>query len=280
MKNILIPTDFSYNAWNALEYAATVFKQEPCQFFILNVYDMDYGNRATLTAEGIDNYQFEGNKEKSVLGLKEWMKKTEDMDLHKETAFHSISTLNDLLPAMQETVKDHAIDLVVMGTKGVSNYETKVYGSNAINTMEHMDDCPILSVPSHAEVNNIREIVLPTDYHIKYDKKHLDELKLFMQACKAELRVLHVGDDRNLTATEKENKRSLESKLQGTPHTFHHLSGSDVNETVRHFIDSRGSEMMAFGNKRHTFISKLFSSNMTMEFGMFSKVPLFVMAGN
>ena len=38
MKKIILPTDFSDNALNAIDYAMQLFKDEVCAFFILNVY--------------------------------------------------------------------------------------------------------------------------------------------------------------------------------------------------------------------------------------------------
>ena len=38
MKNILLPTDFSDNSWNAIEYALKLFKDEPCKFYLLHTY--------------------------------------------------------------------------------------------------------------------------------------------------------------------------------------------------------------------------------------------------
>ena len=38
MKNILVTTDFSENAWNATLYALELFKNEVCVFHLLNTY--------------------------------------------------------------------------------------------------------------------------------------------------------------------------------------------------------------------------------------------------
>lgn len=38
MKRILIPTDFSENAWNAISYAMQLFSNQTCEFFLLNTY--------------------------------------------------------------------------------------------------------------------------------------------------------------------------------------------------------------------------------------------------
>ena len=37
MKNILLPTDFSENSWNAIKYALEFYKNTPVNFYILNV---------------------------------------------------------------------------------------------------------------------------------------------------------------------------------------------------------------------------------------------------
>ncbi|MCJ7759202.1 MAG: universal stress protein, partial [Gillisia sp.] len=38
MKKILLPTDFSETARNALEYALNFYKGEPCTFYFLSIY--------------------------------------------------------------------------------------------------------------------------------------------------------------------------------------------------------------------------------------------------
>ena len=41
MKNILIPTDFSENSWNAIEYALHFFSKSSCNFYLLHVNTAD-----------------------------------------------------------------------------------------------------------------------------------------------------------------------------------------------------------------------------------------------
>ena len=39
-RRILLPTDFSKNAWRAITYAQELYKNESCNFYILNVFFM------------------------------------------------------------------------------------------------------------------------------------------------------------------------------------------------------------------------------------------------
>jgi len=38
-RKILLPTDFSKNAWNAMTYAIELYKDEVCEFYILNTFN-------------------------------------------------------------------------------------------------------------------------------------------------------------------------------------------------------------------------------------------------
>ncbi len=53
MKNILIPTDFSENSWNALNYTIELFKHETVNFYLLHIGDINQtdvvGNSFELT---------------------------------------------------------------------------------------------------------------------------------------------------------------------------------------------------------------------------------------
>ena len=49
-KKILIPTDFSKNAWGAICYALELFKNEQCDIYILNCYDVDEYTTDELTS--------------------------------------------------------------------------------------------------------------------------------------------------------------------------------------------------------------------------------------
>ena len=43
MKNVLIPTDFSGNSWNAIRYGLNFFEKEHCNFYVLHVNSSKIG---------------------------------------------------------------------------------------------------------------------------------------------------------------------------------------------------------------------------------------------
>ena len=55
MRKILIPTDFSENAMNAIQYAIELFKYEKSDYYIMHAYQDDiYVDETLLENESID----------------------------------------------------------------------------------------------------------------------------------------------------------------------------------------------------------------------------------
>ncbi len=139
MKNILVPTDFSDNAYSALYYATRLFKNEPCRFLILNTLDPD---PAIISGHG-DSQLINESKEKLTEILHSIVRDTEDYD----HSFESISTTEKLLETIEKTVKDKGIDLIVMGTKGATGAKGFFIGSTTSNVIQKIKCCPVLAVP-------------------------------------------------------------------------------------------------------------------------------------
>ena len=55
MKKILIPVDFSENAWNAALYAAELYENNVCEFYLLHVFHFDAYTTSNLMAPDIGN---------------------------------------------------------------------------------------------------------------------------------------------------------------------------------------------------------------------------------
>ena len=71
MKNILLPTDFSENSWNAIKYALQLFKNETCRFFLLNTYTPAIYQVEYVLLEPAQFGMVDAVKENSLKKLKE-----------------------------------------------------------------------------------------------------------------------------------------------------------------------------------------------------------------
>jgi nucleotide-binding universal stress UspA family protein len=276
-KKILIPTDFSKNAWNAITYAADLFKDQECSFYLLNSYSSTRHSRADLMAVDPRELSFQNEKIKSQDGLD---KISEMLDLREQNINHTytvLSVLDDPLNAIKEAVEKLDIGLIVMGTKGVSNYDHRLFGTHTITIMEKMRNCPTLGIPMGASAVGLKEIVFPTSFRTHYKHRELIHLVDLAKSQNANICVLHVTESEKLEEEQQYNKTLLADCLEGTSFSFHLMGGADPAAGIKSFVESRNSDMVAFINSKHSFITNLLTTPLVKELGMFSKVPLLVM---
>lgn len=276
-KRILIPTDFSPNAYNAIKYAMALFATERCEFFILNSYYLSgYSKDNLLSPEPTEEEreQVKGNSERGMKQLKAQMRPFEAESQHSFTYLNEFGPFYDTLNRVVES-KDVA--LVIMGTRGHSDSKNVILGSNAVNVMEKIRYCPVMAIPSHLTYSAPNEIVFPTSFLNTYKEKELDVMLLLAKLTNAPIRVLHVQKDRTLTDAQLKIKAQLDAILAPVPYTYHTLYDMDVNDGVRSFVQSRESEMIAFVNKKHNFFGGIFSNPMVRELGKTANVPILAM---
>tara|TARA_R110002111_G_scaffold77451_2_gene123086 strand:+ start:3237 stop:4091 length:855 start_codon:yes stop_codon:yes gene_type:complete len=275
---ILLPTDFSKNAWHAISFALELYKKDQCDFYILNVFSTTSHIVDSLMNMEPGSEMYETAKLDSENGLA----KVLDMLVFKDSKnpkhhFKTISTFNNVVEAIKNIVEEKDIEMIIMGTKGETNYKKIVYGSTAINVMEKVRNCPIIVVPELAKHSLPKEIVFPTSYKTHLKRRELNYLTELAENCNASIRILHVSEEDKLDKKQLNNKKLLEEYFENIDYSFHALSAIDIPTAINCFVESRGSDMVAFINKKHTFFSSILSNPLVKEMGYNSRVPLMAM---
>ena len=273
-----MPTDFSKNAWHAINYALELYKDDPCDFYVLNAFmATGYLTDSLLVPEPGEDY-YESAKLESENGLAKVLDMISFKD-NKNTKhkFHPLTTFNNPLEAIINTVEDKDIELVVMGTKGQTGSRKVIYGSNAILVMEKVRNCPVIVVPKDAKHNLPKEIVFPTNYKSPFKRRELNYLIEIAKKCNAAIRVIHVLEEKKLNKNQMDYKAMLNTYFEGLDYSFHQLRHMDIAAAINCFIESRDSDMVAFINKKHMFFGSILSQPLVKNIGYHSSVPMLVM---
>lgn len=277
-RKILLPTDFSKNAWHAISYALKLYKKDQCDFYILNVFSATSNIIDSLINMEPGSELYETAKLDSENGLAKIldMLAFKDNDNPKHH-FNTISTFNNVVEAIKNIVEEKDIEMIIMGTKGKTASRTRVFGSVAIDVMEKVRNCPVIVVPETAKHNLPKEIVFPTSYKTHLKRRELNHLVDLAKNCQAAIRVLHISTEDKLSEKQLNNKKLIEEYFEGVEYTYHSLSHMDVPTAINCFVESRGSDMVAFINKKHAFFRSILTHPLVKEIGYDSKVPLLVM---
>ena len=179
MRKILIPTDFSSNAFNALRFALYLFKDDSCKFFLINAFQLYYFTTDSLLVPGPGEPAYDEARDASEAGLDDLIDQISIISDSRYHQFQTISSYNSVLKAIEESVTNYGIELIIMGTKGTNNRETNLFGSNAVSVIENIKKCPVLIIPEQTpylkEVQ--KEIVLATNYKTSFRLGEISYLK-------------------------------------------------------------------------------------------------------
>lgn len=274
MKNIILPTDFSENAYNAIDYALQLFKDEQCTFFLLNtytpvLYDSEYMYYSpTMSLDEI----YRANSKKGLTRLEKRLKKEYNNPNHR---FEKVSAFSFLPDEINEMVKEKDIDLVVMGTQGATGAKEVLFGTQTVHAIKKAT-CPVLAIPAEYEYQPIENILLPTDLSIGFKENQLQVLRALSTSTKATLHILHVLHEEKLNKDQEDGKKELAKYFKDVNHDFHIVKADDVKETILRFPKENPIELVAMINNKHSFFENLFFKPVVHSVGFHIKVPFLV----
>ncbi|MGB5203482.1 universal stress protein [Eudoraea sp.] len=276
-KRILLPTDFSKNALNAIRYALDMHEKEKCEFYLLNVYQVKgYSTKSIMVPEPGD-VDYEAAKKLSLDGLEKQMEILSLREENPKHRFYKISQYNSILYGVKNIIAKKDIDLVVMGTKGAGGTRSTIFGTNTVNIMEKVTECPVLGIPENVRFAPPKEIVFPTDFKASFKRREIQVLLDIAKSHKSPIRVLHIMESSKLSKIQENNKVLLDHMLDVVDHSFHTMSDVKVQKGIDTFIQSRESGMVAFMNKKHMFFGSILSNPLVKELGYYSEIPILVL---
>ncbi len=272
--NVLIPTDYSKNAFNAVVYAFELFANEDCTFHIFHSYFLARSAQGNVLFPEPEPAEYDAvakNSFEKMALLKSKVGLLADNPRHTIHFDHKFGTLIDVI---EEKVKREKIDLVVMGTRGITNDREVAYGRNSVNVMENIRACAVLAVPANISYKKIKKIVFPTNFKTQFNEK---EMKTFVKIAQLEnsaIQILHIGKEANLSEKQKHNRKQLENFFKDAEYTYHWLENTTVKEGVLSFVDQQKSGLISFVNRKHWFFGSVFSNPLVKSLGIHSKVPI------
>ncbi len=277
MKNILIPTDFSENAWNATKYAIALFEHEECVFHLLNTYTPSIAH-SRFMASAVNGGMEDATRVNSQRGLEKVVEDIQKTYQNPNHYFETISSFSLLVDEVKELVEEKKIDLVVTGTKGASGVEEVFMGSNTVRIIKSIKDCPVLAIPQHFEFETPSEIAFATDFNRFYTVSELQPLIDMAQTFNAAVRIVHVQYEiKALTELQQFNLSMLRKYLNEVEHYVHTVSElNSVSKTLEVFTDELDIHLLAMLNYQHSYMERMTREPVVKRIAFHTQIPLLV----
>lgn len=277
MKRILIPTDFSDNSWNAIVYAFNFFENTPCEFHIVNAYDLAATQLLTTISSQKIGQQYELLRSASKKGLDMIMEDIENSKTSMLHSFKTISRLGELVEVLQSLLKENHYDLVLMATKGATGAKEIFMGSNTHKVVQYLDSCPVLVIPEECRYQEISNIAFATNFERMYFKSEINSIKDLGKIHDATIRMIQVYEEPKLSEMQSFNSSTLEHYFSNRKHDFHVIEDfSTVENAIQAFIEELEIDVLAMINYPHGFIKRLLREPVIKKITFHTVIPFLV----
>ncbi|WP_299112117.1 universal stress protein [uncultured Winogradskyella sp.] len=276
MLSILLPTDFSENSKNAINYALEFFKYQKVQFYFMHAYRNEFYDHDELVSRDVFDDVLEKVKTDSKNNLEKLFKEVNEIAPNPRYTYHSISANNSLVEEANEIADKHNIDLIVMGTKGKSNERHIIFGSQTFQVLKYVD-CPVLAIPSNYKNTQPKHILFPTDYLIPYKRRELKLLSVLAKSYRSKIDVMYVSTSNKLSIRQEDNKDFIKDALIVNKVDFNIKNDKNVADAIISHIEESDIDMITMVNTQHSFLEDmLFPSTIDkVSFGL--EIPLLAM---
>ncbi|MFX0557913.1 universal stress protein [Maribacter sp. CXY002] len=278
MKNFLVATDFSHDAYNALFYCTQLMKWHPCTFYILNVY-----NETTVLE----------SKKEQILPSKKLLEELKIQSNEKLThtfhkivldnnnarhTFKTISKKGKLTSVLKNIVNEKQIDLVVMGSKGETGAKEIFLGSNTVKVAKSITQCPILAIPKQIDYKEPKEIAFITDYKTGCSKETIAPLLYLANLSKASIRIMHIHEEQILNSEQETHRIQLDACLEHIEHSFHWMQEfTEKAKVIDTFLEKLTIDMFAMVYHQRSFLERLIREPVIKDLSIYAEIPFLIL---
>jgi nucleotide-binding universal stress UspA family protein len=272
MKTILVPTDFSKNAENALHYAVNIAKRMRAKIILLHTFHIE-NNNAPLPLSMVDK-QVEVAKKKTDAQLKALYNSVSHDSSHP---IDYISSENFLTDEILRLTEERNIDLIIMGTQGANgSLGRQIFGTNSSHVIEKAK-CPVITIPEgnlHTEINTIVYATEYLDSDITCLQNIADLAKLF----DAEIQVIHISlfDDADNKKALENFKSKVIKNVNYQNISFELLIGNNIEQRIEAYMEEEVVDLLVMSAHHRNLMDKLFGKSITKVMAFYLKVPLMV----
>lgn len=276
MRKILIPTDFSKNAMNAIRYALELFKYEISEFYIMHTYlDEIYADDTLFLQKNIDEIT-KIMSDRSETNLKETIKEINKFSLNPKHIYNYISANSTLIDETDQVVNKKEIDIVVMGTRGKTNDRNLAFGSHTLQVLKYAQ-CPVLAIPENYEFNQPKCILFPTNYMIPYKRRELKLLCEMAVTFRSEIDMIYISMSDKLSRRQEDNKTFLKEELCKNNINFKTVHKKNISEAIFEYIKKNDIDMLVMVNTKHYFLENVMFQSVIDELSLNLKIPFMAM---
>jgi nucleotide-binding universal stress UspA family protein len=270
MKKILVPVDFSKKSEYATKMAAKIAEKSDSVVYLLHmielptgIIDMGAGSNFSIP----ESMLYLRKIKERMLEFKEKFF-SEDAEVH-----HSIRFQNPYEGIKKYADKIHA-DLIIMGSKGHSEFEEILIGSNTEKVVR-TSTVPVVVVKKYDEKFKFKNIVFASNF--KEDNKEVFTKFLnFAKLFNSKIHLLKINTPSHFESTHdaKEKVQNFIKEYTLPKHSINIYNDTSVEKGILNFSIDINADIIALSTHGRSGLSHLFSGSVTKNLSKIALKPM------
>ncbi|MEL7148357.1 MAG: universal stress protein [Bacteroidota bacterium] len=274
MKTILVPTDFSTEADNALDFAIQLAKKTDANIKLLHVIELPSGSfsgpadvyASTDTMQQVYTLQLLNVVNKSLADREELVRTaglavTSRMD--KGSVYKHIS----------EQISRENTDLIVMGSKGATGLKEIFIGSNTERVIRH-SEVPVFTVKEKTDLTQFKNMVFAVG---DCSDMSIPVVKNFQKLLGLNCHLLKVYNTSKMAHTHDSAKEYLRRFAQNTEfvdYTINVADASWIEEGILEFVKHNRIDMIAMGTHGYKGLTHFLNGSTAEDVANHAQIPV------
>jgi nucleotide-binding universal stress UspA family protein len=275
MKKLLIPTDFSASAKNAIDFAIQSAMLFPIEITIMHAFEM-HGNMYTDSMGVIKEFN-QSQLDEAQHKLTELKKQIESKE---GITVKTIMAELNLKDAIKKAIEEFNFDIVVMGTLGASGIKEKLWGTNTASVVGEID-IPVLAIPHDYKWKKPEKFLIATN-NFEVDHALLDHVFDLAGAYQAHVQAaVFTDEDDDKPATfiqhshqKSEYEKTLKEKYHDDKVTVTQLFGTEFEDSLQDYITESEIDVLIMITYQRGFFSRIFHPSKTKKLVYHTHIPL------
>jgi nucleotide-binding universal stress UspA family protein len=270
MKTLIVPTDFSPAATNAMNYAADMALQINASLMLFHVYQVPVSvSDVPIVLVSVDELKDQAERKLDKL-------KT---DLEHVTSgkikIYTEAKLGNVVDELEEVCKKINPFAVVMGSVGHSAVERAIFGSTTLTIIKHLT-YPVICVPKGKEYGSgIRKVGFACDFKEVVKTTPAPLIKGFVKEFNAELHILNVDHkDKLFKPDTPEQSALLHEELQELNPKYDFIEHEDIEDGINEFAEKNNLDLIISIPKKHKLLEGIFKPSSSKQLLFESHIPV------
>ena len=270
MKTIIVPTDFSPVATNAMNFAVDMALNINASIILLHVFQVPV-SMTDVPVVLVSADELRKSSEEKLESLKQSIGHLTSGRLK----IYTEAKIGDVVDELEDLCTHIQPFAVVMGTKGASGIERVLFGSITLTTIRHLK-WPVIVVPPGKEYGKgIKKIGFACDFKQVVETTPVQFIKQMVKEFNAELHVLNVDyENKHFKPETPEQSVLLHTLLEDVNPNYHFINNPDIEDGINEFAEINNLDLMITIPKKHRLLDGLFKPSSTKQLITQTHVPV------